>query len=84
MAVPMRILDAHLSLFDTQATRQDVLTQLKNVSTQSLNRKVLVDAANHPSARLEHHRVIRGVGNRPTPEVIRRQPRDSAAPPPSR
>jgi hypothetical protein len=73
----MSILDAHLSLFDSEHSPTCV-AQLKNVAGQTLNRPVFVNAADHQAARFEHDGVICGVGNGPA-RSDRRQARAAAS-----
>src|SRR3954447_1729260 len=73
----MRILDAHLTLLDSQNTPRRV-SELKDVALQTLDRKVFIDCADNEIARLEHDCIIRSVRNRAAGSN-RRQTRASPA-----
>src|SRR4029434_7673117 len=61
--LPMRILDSYATRLDAQDPVRGV-AELKDVSGQALDRKVLVDRADQLAGGLEHDVVVGRVGNR--------------------
>src|ERR1051325_2507198 len=59
--LPVRILNPHLALLDSQHTPRSV-SQLKDVTLQTLDREVFFDRADNQIARLEYDGIIRRVG----------------------
>src|ERR1051325_8213297 len=74
--LPVRILDTHFPLLDSQHTPRSV-SELKDVALQTLDREVFINGADHEIARLEYDCIISRIRNR-TAGSDRRQPSASA------